>query len=110
MKILKNFVKREGNGGQSETQIKMKLQNFPAVITLQRIGKLLQFDDRTQARLKRRCYSQPDTATRMLEQFKKYLVEMDRRTTQKIPKEQLVEYFGGTHKNDIVIKGKVNQC
>ena len=96
---------KRGRWNTFATPIKMKIQYFPAVITLQRIGKLLQFSEDTMKRLHRRCYAQPDVAYRMLEQFKKYLTEMERRTTQQIPKEQLREYFGGDHPKDVVIKG-----
>ena len=96
---------KRGRWNSFETPTQMKVQYFPAVVSLQRIGKLLQFSKDTMKRLHRRCYAQPDVAHRMFEQFKKYLAEMERRTTQQIPKEQLREYFGGDHPKDVVIKG-----
>ena len=87
----------------------MKIDYFPAIIVMQRIGKIFQFTDDIMKRLHRRCYENPSIAHRMCMQFKKYLEEMERRTSQRIPKEQLIEYFGGNHKEDVIIKGKINQ-
>ena len=87
------------------TYPKMKLESFPAVIIMQRIGKILCFTEDTMRRLHRRCYDNPEIAMRMFDRFKRYLGEMERRTDQRIPKEQLVEYFGGDHKEDVVMKG-----
>ena len=87
------------------TLSQMKIDYFPAIIIMQRIGKIFQFSDDTMKRLHRRCYENPSIAHRMFIQFKKYLEEMERRTSQRIPKEQLIEYFGGNHKEDVVIKG-----
>ena len=87
------------------TYQKMKLESFPAVIIMQRIGKILCFTEDTMRRLHRRCYDNPEIAMRMFDRFKRYLGEMEKRTDQRIPKEQLVEYFGGDHKTDVVMKG-----
>ena len=103
--VTDRVVRKQSRWNDFPTPIKMRLQYFPAIIVMQRIGKLLEFNEQTMHRLHRRCYNQPDTAFRMFEQFKKYLAEMDRRTTQRIPKEQLVEYFGGEHPADKIIKG-----
>ena len=88
------------------TLAQMKIDYFPAIIIMQRIGKIFQFTDNNMRRLHRRCYENPSIAHRMFTQFKKYLEEMDRRTSQRIPKEQVTEYFGGTHKEDVIMKGR----
>ena len=84
---------------------KMKVEYFPAVIIMQRIGKVFCFNEDTMKRLHRRCFDNPEIANRMLGRFKRYLEEMERRTNQRIPKEQLVEYFGGDHSEDVIMKG-----
>ena len=85
---------------------KMRLEYFPAVIVLQKLGKLFEFNPQTLEKLHKRCYNEPSIAHRMFKQFKKYLEDMATRPEQRIPKEQLQEYFGGSHSNDVRIQGK----
>ena len=72
---------------------------------MQRIGKIFCFKEDTMKRLHKRCFDSPEIAHRMFGRFKRYLEEMERRTNQRIPKEQLVEYFGGDHSEDVIMKG-----
>ena len=91
----------------SPTIENMKFEDFRAIVILQRLAELFSFSTEELAALKILCYSDRNSAPRQLEQFKRYLSDMEKRTNQTIPKEQLNEYFGGRYRKDVVISGRV---
>ena len=84
----------------------MKFEDFRAIVILQRLAELFGFSKEELASLKKLCYSDRNLAPRQLNQFKRYLSDMEKRVNQKIPREQLNEYFGGRYKKDVVISGR----
>ena len=85
----------------------MRFEDFRAIVILQRLAELFNFTKEELKALKTLCYSDRNSAMRQLDQFKRYLSDMEKRTNQKIPKEQLNEYFGGRYQKDVVISGIV---
>ena len=83
----------------------MDFQSFHDAIILQFLGKAMDFSDANMKLLKKRCYSHPISTTAFLYKFKKYLAEMGKRITQKIPAEVLQEMFPGDQLKDAYISG-----
>jgi len=83
----------------------MDFQPFHDIILLQFLGKAMDFSEDNMKLLKERCYSRPTAASAYLFKIKKYLGEMEKRSTQKIPFELLQEMFPGNHLKDVYLSG-----
>ena len=84
---------------------RMKFTEFRDCIIFQRLGDLYDFSKEDKEIIHKKCYANHTIVSRQLEQFKKYLRDMEKRTSQRIPKEQLREYFGGKHSKDVILPG-----
>ena len=94
----------------------MKFSDFRDCVILQRLADLFQFNENDKKTLHIKCYENMEVVSRQLSQFKKYLMNMENRNSQRIPKEQLHEFFGGKQDMDVIIPGigqyfiKYNPC
>ena len=84
---------------------RMRFTEFRDCVIFQRLAELYDFSKEDKEIVHKKCYANHTIVSRQLEQFKKYLRDMEKRTSQRIPKEQLREYFGGKHDKDVILPG-----
>ena len=85
----------------------MDFEHFRAIIVLLFMADAMGFSDENMEILKKKAYSHPTSAISHLDKWKKYLAEMPKRVSQKIPVNFIREMFPGTHNSDIYIPGKI---
>ena len=98
---------RERNPKIRRNDPAMKFEGFRDCIIMQRLAELYQFSEENQIILRKHCYENLAFCSMQLQKFKDYLLELSKQTSQKIPKEHVMTYFGGDHREDIIMSGKV---
>ena len=86
---------------------KMKVQDFKACVILHRLADLFDFSSEDKKFLHKKTYENFGNAHYQVDQFKRYLKSMEKRISQKIPREQLKEYFGGKQEKDVIMSGNI---
>ena len=84
----------------------MNFISFQAAIVLQRLGDLFGFSSENRKILHNKCYVDLELTTRRIDQFKKYLKAKEQQENQRIPREQLFEYFGVWHGTGVIMSGR----
>ena len=92
--------------GRLHIPVRMKVQEFKACVILQRLGDLFDFSTEDKRFLHKKTFDNFNIAPRQVDQFKRYLQSMEKRISQKIPREQLKEYFGGKQEKDVIMSEK----
>ena len=84
---------------------RLEFPEFRAAMVMLCLAKLFEFNEENFRTIYEFVYSSPRKTVTLLARFKKYLTYMERRDSQRIPKEELNEYFGGTHNADVIMPG-----
>ena len=85
----------------------MDFSHFHDIILLQLLTNAMDFSDDNKKLIKASAYDHPTAATAYLVKWRKYLTEMEKRVSKKIPVAFISEMFPGKYLRDVYLPGKV---
>ena len=86
---------------------RLEFPEFRAAIVMLSLAQLFKFTEENFKIIRDAVYNYPKKNMMILARFKNYLSYMQRRDSLKIPKEEINEYFGGNHYEDVIMPGTV---